>query len=203
MVYVRPYEDSNAVINLTPVEVDKAEKPFLWEFNVKCYSGADAFIGYLPVEDSTVNVGPSKENKRVGIEAQCLLWGHDELIDRTSGVTQIVTNPGKLYFADDGLLTYVGDGNSENAQEYEFWTYPFSSFVFCKTTLDANQLSLSWLEERKPVPMDLQMVDGNGDAVVTVPLKYSLYRNIAAEEPAKSNGLDSKAAGQHIRCICP
>ncbi len=196
MVYVRPYEDSNAVINLTPVEADKAEKPFLWEFNVKCYSGADAFIGYLPVEDSTVNVGPSKENKRVGIEAQCLLWGHDELIDRTSGVTQIVTNPGKLYFADDGLLTYVGDGNSENAQEYEFWTYPFSSFVFCKTTLDANQLSLSWLEERKPVPMDLQMVDGNGDAVVTVPLKYSLYRNIAADEPAKSNGLDSKAAGQ-------
>lgn len=196
MVYVRPYEDSNAVVSLTPVEADKAEKPFLWEFNVKCYSGADAFIGFLPIEDSTVNVGPSKENKRVGIEAQCLLWGHDELIDRTSGVTQIVTNPGKLYFADDGLLTYVGDGNSENAQEYEFWTYPFSSFVFCRTTLDANQRSLSWLEERKPLPMDLQMVDGNGDAVVTVPLKYSLYRNIIAEEPAKSNGLDSKAAGQ-------
>ncbi|MCQ2431534.1 MAG: hypothetical protein MJ175_02895, partial [Clostridia bacterium] len=196
IVFVDPYKESNVVVNLKAVEEEKANKPFMWEFGIKSYSGAGVFTGYLPFDDSTVNVGPNSEHPRVSLEVETALWGLDDLIDRTSGVTKVIDNPGSQYFTDEGAAAILGSGASESSQDFEFWAYPFSSFVFCNTKLDANPLTVGWFEEETPVPMDLQLFDAEGTPYVSFPFDYALYKDLEQTEPVASENLEEQAEKQ-------
>ncbi len=195
ILVVNPYMESTKVIGLTEITAEEEEKPFLIDVTAETYYDGH-YNGDLTIESTTVNIGPNLQNRHIVLASETFLWGLTDLIDRTSGVSVVITEPGSQFYTDEGTTTLLGDGATEDYQTYRFWCYPFSSFAICDTEIVEKPDTLDWVEEKTPVPMDLVLFDAAGEEVANFPFKYALYKSYEAEEPVENENSELKAKEQ-------